>query len=156
MTAVFGFILYDWLFHITARASHTSRQVCVCLSVCGPTSRSAEVQPVMTLLCLIGTAATVTFTNAMNQRQRRDRPADQKTTNYTASRLTLGGQGRERDGGTLNTLQGRISTGEWGHRLTGGLLGCSTNTVTLKTNTNPSATRWNYNTEIHNVPFIIS
>lgn len=28
---------------------------------------------------------------------RRDRPADQKTTNYTASRLTLGGQGRERE-----------------------------------------------------------
>lgn len=43
--------------------------VCLCASVCAQTSRSAEVQLVMALLCLVGTAATVTFTNAMNQRQ---------------------------------------------------------------------------------------
>lgn len=46
--------------------------VCLCVSVCvcTQTSRSAEVRLVMALLCLVGTAATVTFTNAMNQRQR--------------------------------------------------------------------------------------
>ncbi|MEQ2160990.1 hypothetical protein GOODEAATRI_005035 [Goodea atripinnis] len=35
--------------------------------VCAQTSRSAEVQPVMALLCLLGTVTAVTFTNAMNQ-----------------------------------------------------------------------------------------
>lgn len=88
---------------------------------------------------------------------RRDRPADQKTTNYTASRLTLGGQGRERerDGGTLNSLQGRINTREWGHRLTGDLLGCNTNTLTLRANVNPSVTRWTLK-KMFNAFFIIN
>lgn len=75
--------------------------LCVCarLLLCerAQTSRSAEVRLVMALLCLVGTAAAVTFTNAMNQRQKEDRPADQKTTNYTVARLTPGGQGRERE-----------------------------------------------------------
>lgn len=66
----------------------------------------------MALLCLVGTAAAVTFTNAMNQRQKEDRPADQKTTNYTVARLTPGGQGRERDGDAVNTPQGRINSRE--------------------------------------------
>lgn len=44
--------------------------LCECVCVCTQTSRSAEVRLVMALLCLVGTAATVTFTNAMNQRQR--------------------------------------------------------------------------------------
>lgn len=71
---------------------------------------------------------------------REDRLADQKTTNYTAARLTPGGQGRERDGDLLNTPQGRINRREWGHRLTEGLLGSHTYTVVLKGNINPSMT----------------
>ncbi len=45
--------------------------VCLCASVCAHTQTrgSAEVRLVMALLCLVRTAATVTFTNAMNQRQ---------------------------------------------------------------------------------------
>lgn len=45
------------------------KPLCECVCVCAQTSRSAEVRLVMALLCLVGTAATVTFTNAMNQRQ---------------------------------------------------------------------------------------
>lgn len=52
--------------------SNVCIRVCHCASVSAyvQTSRSVEVQLVMALLCLVGTAATVTFTNAMNQRQR--------------------------------------------------------------------------------------
>lgn len=44
-------------------------RVCACTHTHTQTSRSVEVRLVMALLCLVGTAATVTFTNAMNQRQ---------------------------------------------------------------------------------------
>lgn len=62
---------------------------------------------------------------------------------------------RERDGGTLNSLQGRINTREWGHRLTGDLLGCNTNTLTLRANVNPSVTRWTLK-KMFNAFFIIN
>lgn len=55
--------------HVSYASLHMGRCVFACLSVCEQTSRSAEVQLAMTLLCLIGTAVTVTFRNAMNQCQ---------------------------------------------------------------------------------------
>ena len=98
--------------------------VCVCVraSVCAQTRRSAEVCLVMALLCLVRTAATVTFTNAMNQRHggQASRP---KNNQLYSRQIDTGWTGRsERDEDTLNTPQGRINRREWGHRLTEGLL----------------------------------
>lgn len=140
--------------HVSYASLHMGRCVFACLSVCEQTSRSAEVQLAMTLLCLIGTAVTVTFRNAMNQcqggtgRQTKKQPIIQHPDWHWVDRA-------ERDGGTLNSLQGRINTREWGHRLTGDLLGCNTNTVTLRANVNPSVTRWTLK-KMFNAFFIIN
>lgn len=72
-TLLLSWVLYflnDFIHtHVSYASLHMGRCVFACLSVCEQTSRSAEVQLAMTLLCLIGTAVTVTFRNAMNQCQ---------------------------------------------------------------------------------------
>lgn len=75
--------------------------MCVFVSLplceCTQTSRSAQVQLVMALLCLVGTAATVTFPNAMNQRQggQAGRP---KNNQLYSSKIDIGRTGqRERE-----------------------------------------------------------
>lgn len=80
--------------HVSYASLHMGRCVFACLSVCEQTSRSAEVQLAMTLLCLIGTAVTVTFRNAMNQCQ--------------------GGTGRQTKNNQLYSIQ--IDTGWTGQR----------------------------------------
>lgn len=143
--------------HVSYASLHMGRCVFACLSVCEQTSRSAEVQLAMTLLCLIGTAVTVTFRNAMNQCQGGTGRQTKNNQLYSIQIDTgwTGQRERERDGGTLNSLQGRINTREWGHRLTGDLLGCNTNTLTLRANVNPSVTRWTLK-KMFNAFFIIN
>lgn len=70
--------------------------------MCSQTSRSAEVRLVMPLLCLVGTAAAVTFTNAMNQRQggQAGRPKNNQLYSHQIDTGWTGQRGRARDGDT--------------------------------------------------------
>lgn len=84
-----------------------------------------EVRPVTALLCLAVDSRYCHLYKTPCINARRDGPADQKTTNYTVGRLTLGGRGRAGEGWRRSEYIPRANKQPRTRaRVTEGLLGC--------------------------------